>query len=161
MTHVYVHTKLVNGLSLVAKGSTTSERREGGRERNDISCTYGRLMRVYLDKVPARNRFKSESVPTMKGVKRCCASALVAIKRTCKTIIVACTRPRINSEVDDGREKREKDKRERRRLVCGRRRHRSTALLKEPRERAVIMGARYDPRDALMRLHVNAKNRGC
>lgn len=34
-------------------------------------------------------------------------------------------------------------------------------LLKEPRERAIIMGARYDPRDALMRLHVNAKNRGC
>jgi len=30
VTHVYVCTKLVNGLSLVAKGSTTSEQREGG-----------------------------------------------------------------------------------------------------------------------------------
>lgn len=121
-----------------------------------------RLMRVYLDKVPARNRFKSESVPTMKGVKRCCASALAAIKRTCKTVILVRTRPRINSEEDDGREKKGKDKSERERSVW------PTTIsflvrsrFKEKESRAVIMGTRYDPRDALMRLHVNAKNRGC
>lgn len=41
---------------------------------------------AYLDKVPARNRFKSKSMPTMKGVKRRCTSALVAIKRSSRCV---------------------------------------------------------------------------
>jgi len=77
-------------------------------------------MQVYLDKVPARNRFKSESVPTMKGVKRCCASALAAIKCMCKTIIVVHMRPWINSKEDD---RRKKKRRKKEKGSCSRRHH--------------------------------------
>jgi len=58
--------------------------------RNDI-CALTRLTRVYLDKVPARNRLKSESMPTMKGVKRHCASVLAAIKAHIKPSCVRGT----------------------------------------------------------------------
>lgn len=62
---------------------------EGKDENITISVHLRAIARVYLDKVPARNRLKSESMPTMKGVKRCCADGLVAIKLTYKTIIAA------------------------------------------------------------------------
>lgn len=59
------------------------ERAEGvGKEECVTISVHLRVSYAYLDKVPARNRFKSKSMPTMKGVKRCCASALVAIKRS-------------------------------------------------------------------------------
>lgn len=103
---MYVRTKLVNGLSFVAKGSTKSEgKEEKSQERNDI-CALTRLMRVYLDKVPARNRFKSESMPTMKGAKRRCAIVLAAIKFSYKTDVRTLTR--INGEGDEKKKGKEK-----------------------------------------------------
>lgn len=105
--HMYVRTKLVNELSFVAKGSTKSEgKEEKSRERNDI-CALTRLMRVYLDKVPARNRFKSESMPTMKGAKRRCAIVLAAIKFSYKTDVRTLTQ--INGEEDEKKKKKKKE----------------------------------------------------
>jgi len=83
---MYTGTKLVNGLSLVAKGSTTMV-----DVRISVHLRALRLTRVYLDKVPARNRLKSESMPTMKGVKRRSASVLVAIKARIKPSCVRGT----------------------------------------------------------------------
>ncbi|CAL1674896.1 unnamed protein product [Lasius platythorax] len=132
MTYTYVWSYETGKWTVLRRKRVNNERAEGGEAENVTISVHLRVLCEYryLDKVPARNRFKSESMPTMKGAKKRCAIVLAAIKFSYKTVVRTPTR--INGEEDEKKKKGRKEET----CVADEKKHRfSVALLKKWRAR--------------------------
>lgn len=105
MTYTYVWSYETGKWTVLRRKRVNNERAEGGETESVTISVHLRVLCEYryLDKVPARNRFKSESMPTMKGAKKRCAIVLAAIKFSYKTVVRTPTQ--INGEEDEKKKK--------------------------------------------------------